>query len=373
METIYLNGKFTAQATTGVQRVARCMLAALDRRLAGDPRGGGRRWVLLCPPGGMPPALSRIEVQVVGSARAGLHVWEQAFLPRASRDGLLVNLAGSAPAFAVRQACTLHDAAVFDRPEAYSKRFRSWYRWLFRHLARTAVTVTTVSAFSRDRLVERLAIPAARIAVIHSGGDHLEAIAADPSFLAMHGLAGRRFLLAVGSENVNKNIAALVEAFAMLGDDDPLLVIAGGSHRSVFASSGHVRASAARVRRLGAVDDAGLKALYGAAEALVFVSLYEGFGLPPLEAMSCGCPVLASTAASIPEVCGNAAHYVDPASATAIADGLKTLLGAPDLRAELVQRGRKRLALFTWDSAAARLQAHLETHAAAPVPLPVNA
>jgi len=106
--TVYLNGKFTAQKTTGVQRVARCLVEALDRGLARGSAGPAQalRWVLLCPPGGRLPELRHVEPRVIGSGRGGLHVWEQWTLPRAARDGLLVNLAGSAPAWAGRQVCT---------------------------------------------------------------------------------------------------------------------------------------------------------------------------------------------------------------------------------------------------------------------------
>jgi len=212
MQTVYVNGKFTAQATTGVQRVAHCLLEAVDQRLASEVGGPAARWVLLCPPVGRPPPLRRVETRVVGARHGSLHLWEQWTLPRAARDGLLLNLTGSAPAWAGQQICTLHDAAVFDRPEAYAPLFRGWYRWLFRRLARTAVAINTVSAFSRARLADRLGVPGKRINVIHNGGDHLLHVQASPGYLASVGLVGRRFVLAVGSENVTKNFGAVIEA-----------------------------------------------------------------------------------------------------------------------------------------------------------------
>ena len=360
METVYVNGKFTAQTTTGVQRVAHCMLLALDRRLASDARVDGRRWVLLCPPDSRPPALLRIETRIVGSRLAGLQWWEQWCLPLASRDGLLLSLAGTAPAVAARQLCTLHDAAIFDRPQAYAWLFLTWYRWLFRRLAKNAIGIDTVSEFSKGRLVERLGISPCRIKVIHSGGDHLLGTRAASSCLAEHGLTGRRFLLAVGSNSANKNLAAVIEAFSMLADDELCLVVAGSTRSAVFADAPG-GAPDARIIRLGHVQDAELKALYEAAVALVFVSLYEGFGLPPLEAMSCGCPVLVSTAGALPEVCGNGAAYADAASPADIARGLRELLGDAALRVQLVAQGHRRVAALTWDRAAAMLQTHVES------------
>jgi len=368
--TVYLNGKFTAQTTTGVQRVARCLVEALDRGLAGGSAGPAStlRWVLLCPPGGRLPALRQVETRVIGGGRGGLHVWEQWTLPRAARDGLLVNLAGSAPAWAGRQVCTLHDAAVFDRPETYSFVFGAWYRWLFRRLARTAVAIHTVSDFSRQRLAARLAIEPGRIAIVPNGGDHLRNATADPAVLVEAGLVGQRFVLAVGSASATKNFAALIAGFATLADADLRLVIAGGHHAAVFAPVGDAASAAAdrRVVRIGWVGDSELKALYGAAAVLVFASLYEGFGLPPLEAMSCDCPVVGASTSAVPEVCGDAALYVDPASPADIARGLARVLGDAALAADLVKRGQARLAHFTWDSSAARLRTLLEPLAARP-------
>ena len=106
MRTVYVNGKFTAQATTGVQRVARCLLAAVDLRLVDEADDHAPRWVLLHPPGGKLPPLRRIEARMVGARAGSLHLWEQWVLPRAARDGLLVNLTGSAPAWAGQQVCT---------------------------------------------------------------------------------------------------------------------------------------------------------------------------------------------------------------------------------------------------------------------------
>ncbi|MDQ6629095.1 MAG: glycosyltransferase family 4 protein [Pseudomonadota bacterium] len=363
--TVYINGKFTAQPTTGVQRVARCLVEALDGLLAAPAGRTSTRWVLLCPPGAQLPELRQIEVREVGGARAGLHVWEQLVLPRAAREGLLLNLSGSAPAWAGPQVCTLHDAAVFDRPDAYSLVFRTWYRWLFRRLAHSAVAIHTVSQFSRLRLAERLGLGSDRIVVIPNGGDHLRRTVADPSFLAEAGLTGRRFILAVGSESANKNFATLIDAFGRVADRALALVIAGGSRGAVFAAAGGAGpASDPRVVRLGPVGDAQLRALYGAAVALVFASSYEGFGLPPLEAMSCGCPVVASSAAAVPEVCADAALYVDPDSADDIARAISRVSSDATLRADLVLRGDVRIERFSWDAAAASLQAHVESLAA---------
>jgi rhamnosyl/mannosyltransferase len=170
-----------------------------------------------------------------------------------------------------------------------------------------AVAINTVSAFSRARLADRLGVPGKRINVIHNGGDHLLHVQASPGYLASVGLAGRRFVLAVGSENVTKNFGAVIEAMAELGRRQGVAGDRRRPTRAVFAPAAGKTEASDRVIRLGPVGDAELKALYGARSRSCFASSYEGFGLPPLEAMSCGCPVLASSATAVPEVCGDAA------------------------------------------------------------------
>lgn len=356
MGTVFVNGKFTAQRVTGVQRVAASLVEAIDRRLAHQP-SDGRRWVLLQPPAGRPPALRHIETRVVGTPGQPLHLWEQWSLPRAARGGLLLNLAGGAPALAGPQACMLHDAAVFDAGAAYTLPFRLWYRALFRRLGRRARLLLTISEFSRGRLAAALGVPNERLRVLPLGADHLDGVAADPRVLERHGLRGARFLLAVGSANPNKNLAALLAAWRALAPAAQL-VLCGGSDRRVFADAAGAD-DPPGVLRLGAVDDAELKALYGAAQGLVIPSLYEGWGLPPLEAMACGCPVAASDAAALPEACGDAALLFDARDPQAIAQALGRLLDDAPLREALRTRGQRRAAALRWDDAAARLVALL--------------
>jgi len=354
---IYVNGKFAAQRTTGVQRVSSQLLLALDAQV---PPG---RWTLLCPPAAQPPALQHIRVRRVGLAGLPLHLWEQGVLPWAARGGCLLNLAGAAPAFARRQVVTLHDAAVFDHPTAYTPAFVAWYRWLFRRLARRALGVFTVSDFSRGRLVAALGVAPARLSLLGLGADHLQGVAPDLSLLDRHGLRRAPFLLAVASANPTKNLAALVAAFGGLPPGTQRLVIAGGGNAQVFA--GAAAPDPPGVLRIGPVNDAELVALYGQAMALVFPSVYEGFGLPPLEAMACGCPVAAAQAASIPEACGDAALYFDPLDTAAITSALQALLadepsGGGALRERLRQAGLARAARYRWADAAAGLRASLQ-------------
>ncbi|WP_425261578.1 glycosyltransferase family 4 protein [Rubrivivax sp. RP6-9] len=361
---LFINGKYTAQRTTGVQRVAARLVLALDALLVEDPAAAQALGpvTLLCPPQGVPPALRHIRARTVGVVALPLHLWEQAVLPWAARGGRLLSLAGAAPYWARRPAALLHDAAVWDHPEAYTPAFVRWYRLLFARQARVAQPLLTVSAFSQQRLAACLGLPPQRLQVLHNGADHLAAVAPDDTLLRQHGLQPGGFLLAVANANPTKNLEALVRAHAALPARLALpLVIVGGHNPRVFrdGTGAAAPAAAAPVLRVGVQGDAALKALYGAAAALVFPSVYEGFGLPPLEAMGQGCPVLAARAASLPEVCGDAALYCDPADPADMARALVQLLDDPALRQRLRAAGPVQAARYTWSASARGLLAAL--------------
>jgi glycosyltransferase involved in cell wall biosynthesis len=358
---VYINGKFLAQRLTGVQRYATCLVQALDRRLgvAGSPPS--LRCVLLLPPGAPAPVLQHIEARALAhsaaSALFGLHGWEQLRLPGAARDGVLLSLSGSAPARARRQIATLHDAALWDQPGAYTRSFRLWYRALFRRLARRGGPLLTVSAFSRTRLALALGVAESRFTLVPGGSEHLLAVAPEPGALDRLQLQPGCYLLAVASANPSKNLPRLLRAWAALPAAIRAglqLVLVGGGSPRVFAAGAEVQ-TASDVRLAGAVSDAALRALLDGALAMVCPSLYEGYGLPPLEAMACGCPVAAARSASLPEVLGDAALYFDPNDEAAITAALAQLIGDAALRERLRSAGRSHAATRRWDGAAAAL------------------
>lgn len=355
MATVYVNGKFLHQRMTGVQRFASELLVATDGLLMEQQVVPGRPWVLLHPPGVQPPPLRFIATRTVGPAMPSLHAWEQIALPWAARGGLLLNLSGSAPWWAAAQVCSFHDAAVFDVPSAYTPGFKAWYRALFAHAARTARRVLTVSEFSRGRLAAHLPLAREAIGLVPNAASHLASIREEPSVLQRLSLQPQRFVLAVASANRAKNLPLLCAAFRQLPQELGLeLLIVGGRNRQVFSVGEDADEAAAAdaghpgIKHAGHVTDGELKALYAHAMLLAFPSSYEGFGLPPLEAMACGCPVVVSRAGALPEVCANAARYVEPGSEHSLAHEMEHLARHPQERDRLRQLGLQNAARFSW-------------------------
>ncbi|RKO30571.1 glycosyltransferase family 1 protein [Burkholderia mallei] len=349
---VAINGKFTSQRLTGVQRVAHEFTSALARLLPGE-----RNPTLVVPrdhaSDTLPPTVAR---RVVPRLRGAL--WEQLALPFATRGQTLVSLCNIGPLFKRNQVVMIHDVAVLDFPQGYSLKFRLWYRFAFWMLKRRARHILTVSRFSKERIVARLGVAPTDVSTIVSGVDHFGRIEGDPAVLDRLGLAYDGYVMIVGSLAPGKNLARTLEAIARLERMRPELrfVIAGGSNVRIFGASAlGERASAGNVTWAGYVSDGELKALYENAGCFVFPSLYEGFGLPPLEAMYCGCPVIVSREASLPEACGDAALYCDAHDAIDIAATIAQLMGDAELRRELREKGRARASRYRWDAAAKQL------------------
>jgi glycosyltransferase involved in cell wall biosynthesis len=350
VHTIFINGRFLTQATTGVQRYAAELTQALDGLLCSGEISRAAYRVVLLVPRGMRHDLPLEHIRVERVGWSGGHVWEQVDLRRYTRmrGAVLLNPGNTAPIGAPNVVVTIYDAGVFATPQAYSLAFRTWYRLMHRSLSRHARRIITVSEFSRQQLQAYAAAPMSRIEVIPPGAEHIVRLDADTGILERHGLGQRPFVLAVSSLNPNKNFKLIIDAMAylpdLLGSVD--FVVAGGTNPRVFRNG--ALAFGPGIKYLGYVTDRELKALYQGATAFVFPSLYEGFGLPPLEAMSCGCPVVVARSASLPWVCGDAALYCDPHDAQDLAHQIRMAVRDRKLQTELRQRGLARARDFTW-------------------------
>ncbi len=251
---------------------------------------------------------------------------------------------------------TIQDLAFLAHPEAYRADSLHYYTQVFRTLA-SASHVIAISDFTRDEVLNRVSIAPDKVKTIR--------LAADPRFGPRPDDECRRvreklevpetYFLVVGTIEERKNLVQLLAAYALLPRSDrPHLVFAGGSgfHADRVLEAVQAHRLEDWVRFLGFVDEADLPMLYSGARALLFPSRYEGFGLPILEAMACGCPVLASNRGSMAEVAGDAAILVDPNEAEAMAEGMRQIPERGPLRQELIAKGRARVKQFSWRTAA---------------------
>lgn len=272
-----------------------------------------------------------------------------------------------------RSVVTIHDLGYLVFPDTHTALRRIDLHLSTRWSVRAASRVIAISAATRDALVAAYGVDVAKITVIHHGVSLRFRPQADTAAVhavrARYGIPGA-YVLYTGTVQPRKNLVRLIDAFARVVaplsayqgvPDDLTLVIAGkkGWLTETIVQRVHQRGVAERVRFTGYVQDADMPVLLGGALAFVFPSLYEGFGMPVLEAMASGTPVLTSTTTSLPEVAGDAALLVNPHDTQAIADGIARLVGDAALRDTFRTRGLERAALFTWERCAQQTLATL--------------
>lgn len=346
MNKLCINGKFFSQRITGTQRYARELLHQFDRLLATEDYRGLAIQVFVpkaLSNSALPmPTYTNLEVRAVG--RMSGTRWEQMEVPYYCRGQVLLTLSGGAPILHPRNVVALHDAAVAAAPAGYSLPYRLWHKNICRRMARKAEHIFANSNFSKSEIVKWYGADPKRISVISLGSDHASRPPADPSALQRFGLSGR-YVLAVSSHNPNKNFQRIVQAVSYV-NNSVQLVIAGGHDSRIYRNGLQLPAE---VRVLGYVSDAELRALYENAACFVFASLYEGFGLPPLEAISCGCPIVLSRAASLPELFEGAACFCDPYSPEDIARAIRRALEFPPLPPDELKAFANK---FSWERCA---------------------
>jgi glycosyltransferase involved in cell wall biosynthesis len=336
--TLVVNSRFRKQRATGVQRVA----TELVDRLRTPKR------------------------ELVPAGRAsGLqgHLWEQLRLPVALRGGLLWSPGNVGPVAVKRQVLTIHDAAVLDHPEWFAPSFVRAYRAIWSLLVNKVAGLVTVSEFTRQRLSVHFDRPVSSISVVPNAASSSfrPATASEiEDVRSRFGLGDAPYFLTLGTREPRKNLGLVQRAWARarprLGADCRLAVVGAQGSSEIFSSARRLDEGDG-VHVLGRVDDAQLPALLSGAQALIYPSFYEGFGLPVLEAMACGAPVITTRLASLPEVAGEAAIYVDPSDEDDLASAIGKVDGSSDLRRELGQRGHERARLFDWDKSARQMDA----------------
>jgi glycosyltransferase involved in cell wall biosynthesis len=286
------------------------------------------------------------------------HLWEQAVLPRIVGKGLLWSPANTGPLRVTNQVLTLHDIASLDHPEWYKSPFAAWYQWLTPKLLKRVRHVITPSSFSRDRLLELGGVNESKITVIANGVDsHYRKRPASEirATITALGIPSSYYLLSLGVMEPRKNLPRLLAAWSTCLARLPRevwLVLAGNKAPDNVFSPSQIEAMPQRVHLAGFVADSALPALYSGALALVCVSVYEGFGLPALEAMACGTPVVAADNTSLPEVVGDGGLLVNPFDVEEIAIAIERILRDTEIRQALGARAAHQSQQFSWERTA---------------------
>ncbi|MFJ4145501.1 glycosyltransferase family 4 protein [Pseudomonas sp. NPDC089734] len=346
---IFINARFLTQDIGGVQRFAEQLCLAL-KKIRSD-------LIFVAPHGiKMHESAQALDVRCIG--RNTGHLWEQIDLPlylRRQGSPLLMSTCNTGPMLYSNQIATHHDITYARFPQSYTWLFRTVYRIITPIMLSRIKTLVTSSRFSRGEIARFYGFPEKKILILPAAVS--ESFTPDPP-----AEDPGKYLLAVSSPSAHKNFNRMIQAFMSLrGHEDVQLHIVGGAH-SIFSDPDLQRLACRdpRIRFLGRLSDAELIRQYQGATAFVFPSMYEGFGIPPLEAQACGCPVLAANAASIPEVLQASALYFDPQDTSHIAAAMHRMLIDAPLRQTLRQQGLANVARFSWDSSAQRLSQRLD-------------
>ncbi|MDH3420620.1 MAG: glycosyltransferase family 4 protein [Gammaproteobacteria bacterium] len=347
--TVWVNARFLERPVTGVERVARELLGVIATQHLDDDGywfDGNRRFRFRLI---APAATSMLSPwQNLRLERAGVlngHAWEQLDLPLRTRGDWLVSLCNTGPLLKRRHILFLHDAQPFVIPDNFSLAFRLWYRLLFNVAGRSSRHILVNSFFTRRELYRHVGLRTEKMTLCYPGSEHACSDEVGASEPLRFDLPEQPFLLAVASANPNKNFDAVVRALHVLGATAPPCVIVGRTDQRQF---GNVIFDSERVTHLGYVSDEDLLALYRQALCLVFPSFYEGFGLPPLEAMAAGCPVITSRSSAMPEICGTAAEYCDPRDYRSLAGAIRRVSESAARRTAMIESGLLRARMFSW-------------------------
>ena len=290
----------------------------------------------------------------------GGHAWEQGVLPWKLSGRLLWSPSNSGPIGVRRQVVTIHDMVPFDASDTLNQKFVTWYKFFQPALLRRVSRIITVSEFTRGRMLDRFPYLEGKTEVVHNGVDDRfkpQSEASISAAVAALRIPSPRYVLSVGSLEPRKNLKRLIAAWSLVQHqlpDDIWLVLAGGRGVQRVYASAEEGNLPPRVHMTGHVPDELLPSLMSGAMAFLYPSYYEGFGLPPLEAMACGTAVLTANNSCMPEIVADSALQVDPYNKEAISEGIYMLIENSELRADLVSRGFNRVRGFAWKDTAAR-------------------
>lgn len=350
---IYINGRFLTQKLTGVQRYA----FEMTKRLSNNYKN---ELCILIPPAKINESYEIDNLQIKTIGKITNTFWEQIDLPlylNKKNKPLLINLVNTAPCFYKNQIACIMDMTIFVNPGWFNKTFVSYYKIILPLIGKNSKKIITISENSKKDIIKYLRISPQKIEIIspavsaHFSRNKIK----DFGIFIKLGVAKNKYILAVSSLDPRKNFKRLIEAYSLLQTDIPLVIV--GAEGKVFAKEKPMQLlnNEKDLIFTGYINDNDLFALYKFAAFFVYPSLYEGFGIPPLEAMASGCATIVSNISSLPEVCGNASLYVDPESVESIKQALLMLLNNKDLKKELEAKGEKQVKKFSWYNSAQKL------------------
>jgi glycosyltransferase involved in cell wall biosynthesis len=352
-QQIIVNARFVTQSITGVQRFAIEICIRL-KKIFPD--------IIFVSPKNIIQQEIAQALGVISFGKFSSHLWEQFELPKYLKQKscpILLNLCNTAPLFYKKNIVCIHDIAFKVNPKWFSPAFVTLYKFLIPRISKRSLKVITVSEFSKKSIVNYTEIPENKVEVVYNG---LTQVFLGANLISCKHSAGD-FILAVSSVDPRKNLISLVKAFKKANINKLKLVIVG-SESKVFASVGLKQEIelCPSIIFTGYLPDDELASLYKKAFMFVYPSLYEGFGIPPLEAMASGTATIVSDTAALPEICGDASLYVNPMDVDDITNKIKLLAIDGALRQKLIIKGYKQIEKYSWEKSAEKIAALLKQY-----------
>ncbi len=341
MKRIYVNGRFLTRPMTGVERYAYMVCKTMRQQ--------GMEFTVVCPKAPVQSCYDVSDLTIVFYGHGNSHLWEQFVLPfffLNKRKYVFFSFTGLGSILVRHQVMTIHDLSFLENPRWFSRGYYWWYKVMTPLAARTSEHILTVSEFSKHEILRFYPF-------LRSQGITVAYGAPDKIFRRQESdgdSASEPFALVVSSLDPRKNFSRLIEAFNEIRGCKLYIV---GAHNRVFTQAGDTERQGSNLCFLGRVSDDELVRLYNQTVCFVFPSLYEGFGLPPIEAMNCGCPVLVSDIPVLREVCADAALYFDPHDSKKICHSIQYFLdNRKSLGPTLQARGYENVKRFSWEQTA---------------------
>lgn len=340
-KSVYINGRFLCHKMDGIGRFSLEICKQL-KKLNLD-------FKIVIPKGLEYKNEEGFEIVEFGILKS--HFWEQIDLLRflkGMKNPLLLNLSGLGPLFYKNQIITIHDLSFYENKKWFSKAYTFFYSVVTPILAKNAIKIITVSNFSKSEIIKYLKIDERKVEIIYNAVANVVETRFDNSKISpiVNVILEHKYILAVSSIDPRKNLQRLIDSFLELELDDYKLVLVGktSSHFNI-----KLRSDSENIVFTGFVSDCDLSILYKKCEFFIYPSLYEGFGIPPLEAMKNGCAVVVSDIPSLKEVCSTAVLYIDPYDIDSIKTGILKMINDSVLKGDLKSKGATRSEYFKWD------------------------